>query len=110
MNKNLVTEFSTEWIKYSEYTTKKVPFGDEYIVPKKNAKPIKYKISEVADQMIMDYINIGKAFEFEKYKVKDMIIEFVKNYGLIGKPTQKLMIFSEEYGRECTYNIELGGN
>ena len=84
MNKNLVTEFSTEWIKYSEYTTKKVPFGDEYIVPKKNAKSIKYKISEVADQMIMDYINIGKAFEFEKYKVKDMIIEFVNNYGLIG--------------------------
>lgn len=32
----------------------------------------------------MDYINIGKAFEFEKFKVKDMIIEFVKNYGLIG--------------------------
>ena len=84
MNKDLVTEFSTEWIKYSEYTTKKVPFGDEYIVPKKNAKPIKYKISEVADKMIIDYINIGKAFEFEKYKVKDMIIEFVKNYGLIG--------------------------
>ena len=40
MNKDLVTEFSTEWIKYSEYTTKKQPFGDEYIVPKKNAKPI----------------------------------------------------------------------
>ena len=35
MNKDLVTEFSTEWIKYSEYTTKKEPFGDEYIVPKK---------------------------------------------------------------------------
>lgn len=33
---------------------------------------------------------------------------YAKNYGLIGKPTQKLMIFSEEYGRECTYNIELG--
>ena len=59
-------------------------FGDEYIVPKKNAKPIKYKISEVVDQMIMDYIDIGKTYEFEKYKVKDMIIEFIKNYGLIG--------------------------
>lgn len=33
---------------------------------------------------------------------------YAKNYGLIGKPSQKLMIFSEEYGRECTYNIELG--
>lgn len=32
---------------------------------------------------------------------------YAKNYGLIGKPSQKLMIFSDEYGRECTYNIDL---
>ena len=49
MNKDLVTEFSTEWIKYSEYTTKKQPFGDEYIVPKKNFLPkkIKAKINKI---------------------------------------------------------------
>ena len=32
---------------------------------------------------------------------------YAKNYGLVGKVGQKLMIFSKEYGKECTYNINL---
>lgn len=32
---------------------------------------------------------------------------YAKNYGLVGKPSQKLVIFSKEYGRECTYNIDV---
>lgn len=32
---------------------------------------------------------------------------YAKNMGLVGKPMQKLMLFSEEYGKEATYNINL---
>lgn len=32
---------------------------------------------------------------------------FAKNLGLVGKPMQKLMLFSEEYGKEATFNINL---
>ncbi|MDR0979338.1 MAG: hypothetical protein LBL91_05410 [Lachnospiraceae bacterium] len=85
MNKNLVTEFSTEWIKYSDYTTKRTNgYSDEYIMPAKNAKPIKYTIADVADEMIIDYLNIGKKFEFERFNVKNAILDFAKKYGLIG--------------------------
>lgn len=58
-------KYSLLFLPYSEYTTKKQPFGDEYIVPKKNAKPIKYKISKVTDRMIMDYIEF-KGLDFFK--------------------------------------------
>lgn len=84
MEKNLITEFSTEWVKYSDYEVKKQAFGDDYIRPKKNSKPIRYKISDVADEMIIDYINLGKAFELEPSNKRELTIEFVKKYGLIG--------------------------
>ena len=32
---------------------------------------------------------------------------YAKNMGLVGKPMQKLMLFSEEYGKEATFNISL---
>lgn len=35
--------------------------------------------------------------------------EYAKNLRLHSKPMQKYMIFSKEYGRECTYNIDLRG-
>ncbi len=35
--------------------------------------------------------------------------EYSKNKRLHSKPMQKYMIFSREYGRECTYNIDVRG-
>lgn len=35
--------------------------------------------------------------------------EYAKNKRLHSKPMQKYMIFSREYGRECTYNIDVRG-
>ncbi|MGL4450497.1 MAG: hypothetical protein ACRCTZ_04825, partial [Sarcina sp.] len=35
--------------------------------------------------------------------------EYAKNLRLHSKPMQKYMIFSREYGRECTYNIDVRG-
>lgn len=67
---------------------------------------------------IPDYVCVGHLYQSTEitHNNTELIINgsfsgtdtYAKNYGLIGKPSQKLMIFSEEYGRECTYNIELG--
>lgn len=35
--------------------------------------------------------------------------DYAKNLRLHSKPMQKYMIFSREYGRECTYNIDVRG-
>lgn len=35
--------------------------------------------------------------------------EYAKNLRLHSKPIQKYMIFSRDYGRECTYNIDVRG-
>lgn len=66
---------------------------------------------------VPDYICVGHLHQnIEKtYGKTELIVNpsfsgvdsYAKNYGLIGKVSQKLIIFSKEYGKECTYNIDI---
>lgn len=66
---------------------------------------------------VPDYVCVGHLHQhIEKtYGKTELIVNpsfsgvdsYAKNYGLVGKVGQKLMIFSKEYGKECTYNIDL---
>ena len=69
---------------------------------------------------VPDYVCVGHLHQHVEntYGKTELIVNpsfsgvdsYAKNYGLVGKVGQKLMIFSEEYGKECTYNIDIGGN
>ena len=66
---------------------------------------------------VPDYVCVGHLHQHveKTYGKTELIVNpsfsgvdsYAKNYGLIGKVGQKLMIFSEEYGKECTYNIDV---
>jgi predicted phosphodiesterase len=66
---------------------------------------------------VPDYVCLGHLHQpVEKaYGNTELIINpsfsgvdtFAKNLGLVGKPMQKLMLFSQEYGKEATFNINL---
>ena len=93
-------EFTTKWCKYDKYILEK---KDEkyYILPDKNAKPSTYDPFEVRNQILKDLLVIGKEStdnEMSKIANKDvsveaqskmekfqnLVLEFVKNYGLLG--------------------------
>ena len=66
---------------------------------------------------VPDYVCVGHLHQnIEKTHGKTELIvnpsfsgvdSYAKNYGLVGKVGQKLIIFSKEYGKECTYNIDI---
>jgi predicted phosphodiesterase len=66
---------------------------------------------------VPDYVCIGHFHQHieNTFGVTELIVNpsfsgvdsYAKNYGLISKKGQKMMIFSKEYGKECSYNIEL---
>ena len=93
-------EFTTKWCKYDKYLIEK---KDEkyYILPDNNAKPSTYDPFEVRNQILKDLLVIGKEStdnEMSKIANKDvsveaqskmekfqnLVLEFVKNYGLLG--------------------------
>ena len=66
---------------------------------------------------VPDYVCVGHLHQHveKTYGKTELIVNpsfsgvdsYAKNYGLVGKVGQKLMIFSKEYGKECTYNIDV---
>lgn len=68
---------------------------------------------------VPDYVCVGHLHQHVEntYGKTELIVNpsfsgvdsYAKNYGLVGKVGQKLMIFSKEYGKECTYNIDVKG-
>ena len=68
---------------------------------------------------VPDYVCVGHLHQHieNTYGKTELIVNpsfsgvdsYAKNYGLVGKVGQKLMIFSKEYGKECTYNIDVKG-
>lgn len=68
---------------------------------------------------VPDYVCVGHLHQHveKTYGSAELIVNpsfsgvdsYAKNYGLTGKVGQKLMVFSKEYGKECTYNIDVKG-
>ena len=86
---SLVGDFATDWIKYSDYEYRKTTSGEVYIVPTKEATFSMYNPFNVAEDLLIDTLNIGDqahqvdtAESMEEFK-KQLLI-FVKKYGLMG--------------------------
>lgn len=74
------------------------------------------KITSMLRQ-VPDYVCIGHLHNHveNSYGSTELIVNpsfsgvdtYAKNLGLIGRPSQKMIVFSKEYGKECTHQIYL---
>lgn len=86
-NINLIGQFRTDWIKYSDYEIKRDENGSRYIVPKEDSIFTIYNPFDKSNELVFDLIEIGdKALnkEIDKEIIDDMVLDFVKEYGLLG--------------------------
>ncbi len=91
-NISLIGNYGSDWIRYSDYEFKEASDGDVYITPAGEASYTMYNPFNVAEDLIIDLINIGDlALKLEKNEDKNErkelikeILLFTRKYGLIG--------------------------
>ncbi|MGN0745117.1 MAG: hypothetical protein ACI4ML_00430 [Aristaeellaceae bacterium] len=87
--KNLFEHTSAYWAKYAAYEWSKAADGKEYLLPTADAKATVYNTMPLADQLVLDAVNIGLLAmnQSPETKMKAAIHAFVCNYGLLGMMT-----------------------
>ncbi len=84
---SLIGSFTTDWIRYSSYEFKEDEQGALYIIPTKDAVFSMYNPFDVAEDLLMDLMDIGQRAlktELNDPELKNAIIIFAKKYGLLG--------------------------
>lgn len=86
--KNLFKHASSSWVRYSKYEWKKDKNNKYYIAPAPDAMPQIYDPLKDYKPMVLDALNIGLMVRTStKRKVREAIMNFVSNYGLLGLMT-----------------------
>ena len=87
--KNLFEHSNAFWAKYAAYEWRVAADGKEYLLPTKDAEASVYNIMKVADQLVLDAVNVGRLVmkKSPEKKIKDAIHRFACNYGLLGMMT-----------------------
>ena len=87
--KNLFEHTNAFWAKYAAYEWRVAADGKEYLLPTKNAEAAVYNIMKVADQLVLDAVNVGRLVmkKSPEKKIKEAIQYFACNYGLLGMMT-----------------------
>ena len=87
--KNLFEHTNAFWVKYAAYEWRVADDGKEYLLPTKDAEAAVYNIMKVADQLVLDAVNVGRLVmkKLPEKKIKDAIHRFACNYGLLGMMT-----------------------
>lgn len=86
---NLFEHTNAFWAKYAAYEWRVAADGKEYLLPTKDAEAAVYNIMKVADQLVLDAVNVGRLVmkKSPEKKIKDAIHRFACNYGLLGMMT-----------------------
>ena len=86
---NLFEHTSAHWARYSDYEWSTAADSHDYLLPTANATPSVYDPVPIAEQLVLDALNIGLLL-FHKTsdsKLKDEILGFARKYGLLGLMT-----------------------
>lgn len=86
-NINLIGQFKTDWIRYSDYEIKATENGNKYICPTADAYFTMYNPFDNADDMVFDLIDLGDSAldtTTEEHILENKLIVFAKKYGLLG--------------------------
>lgn len=84
--KNIFQKSSSNWVRYDKYEWKKDGFGTSYITPADDAKPSIYNPIKDYEKLVLTAINIGTSAmnKASEQELKDAIMDFVSNYGMLG--------------------------
>lgn len=94
-NEFYLKNFTSKWIKYSDYEMREDSKGEIYIAPAENARYTIYDPFEKSNKILFDLIDLGdEALKGDKAIIYKKLILFVKNYGLLG------LISSSVYNRD----------
>lgn len=87
--KNLFEHASAHWTKYAAYEWHKTADGKEYLLPTADAEAAVYNMMDVADQLVLDAVNVGLLVMHKetKERIQAAIRCFVCSYGLLGMMT-----------------------
>ena len=87
MKKDNEGNFRTFWFRYDGYEIKEID-EKHYITPKENSKIIMYDPFDLADDILVDILMIGRCVEKNDIEESNKkIMEFVERYGLLGELT-----------------------
>ena len=87
MRKDNEENFRTFWFRYDGYEIKEID-EKHYITPKENSKIIMYDPFDLADDILVDILMIGRCVEKNEIEASNKkIMEFVEKYGLLGELT-----------------------
>lgn len=87
MKKNNEGNFRTFWFRYDSYEMREIE-EKHYITPKENSKVVMYDPFDLADDILVDILMIGRCVEKNDIEESNkMIMEFVEKYGLLGELT-----------------------
>ena len=87
MKKDNEGNFRTFWFRYDGYEIKEID-EKHYITPKENSKIIMYDPFDLADDILVDILMIGRCVEKNDIEESNKkIMEFVEKYGLLGELT-----------------------
>lgn len=87
MRKDNERNFRTFWFRYDGYEIKEIE-EKYYITPKENSKIIMYDPSDLADDILVDILMIGRCVDKNDIEESNKkIMEFVEKYGLLGELT-----------------------
>ena len=87
MRKDNKENFRTFWFRYDGYEIKEID-EKHYITPKENSKIIMYDPFDLADNILVDILMIGRCVENNDIEESNKkIMEFVEKYGLLGELT-----------------------
>ena len=87
MRKDNEGNFRTFWFRYDGYEIKEID-EKHYITPKENSKIIMYDPFDLADDILVDILMIGRCVEKNDIEESNKkIMEFVEKYGLLGELT-----------------------
>lgn len=95
-NEFYLKNFTSKWIKYSDYEFRKDEKGNIYITPAENSNYTIYDPFEKSSEILFDLIDLGDAIlkNDDKTEIYDKLILFAKNYGLLG------LVSSSVYNRD----------
>jgi len=83
---DLFQRTSSHWVKYNEYEYIEGTDGTLYLTPAPKSKPNVYNSLKDGDKMVLDALNVGRIAMKQNSgdKLKQSVLEFVTNYGLLG--------------------------
>ena len=87
--KNLFSNVSTFWVRYSDYCVRTAENGKKYLTVVDGAMPEKINPFNNANQLVLDAINIGISIlrKYPRLLVEQSIWKFANNYGMLGLMT-----------------------